>query len=425
MTSRERVRHTLEHKEADRVPVGICECSAFGMHASTVYRLRQTLGLDPPGTPVKVLEPYVMVGEIKSDLAAALNSDVVFVPVGTKTAFGFKNEGWKPWTFFDGTPLLVPGCFNTEPEPNGDILMYPQGARSAPASGLLPRGGWYFDSIIRQPPVEDATLNFEDLCEGLAPISDEDLAHLKFEVDRLYEQTDKAILIRFGNTAFGDAVRVTAPFLKHPRGIRDIEEWHISHVTRPDYIYRVFERQCETALLNLEQVYSAVGGRVMVAHLTGTDFGGQTQPLFAPDVYRRLYKPFHKKVNDWVHNHTAWKTLMHSDGSMRALIPDLLEAGFDILNPVQCSAAGMDPAELKREFGYRLVFWGGAVNAQATLPFGNPGEVRKEAYEHLRIFGQGGGYVFGPAHNVQPLVPMENLLAMLGTVREHGAYPLS
>jgi hypothetical protein len=395
------------------------------MHASTVYRLRQALGLDPPGTPVKVIEPYVMVGEIKPDLAAVLGSDVAFVPVGTRTAFGFKNEGWKPWTFFDGTPLLVPECFNTEPEPNGDILMYPQGDRTAPASGLLPKDGWYFDSIIRQPPIDDAKLDFEEMLEGLAPIAEEDLAHLKREVDRLYQDTDKAILIRFGGTAFGDAVRVTAPFLRHPQGIRDIEEWYISHVTRPEYILRVFEGQCAVALEHLAQVWQTVGDRVMIVHLTGTDFGGQTQPLFSPDVYRRLYKPFHKQLNEWVHRHTSWKTLMHSDGSIRALIPDILDAGFDILNPVQCSAVGMDPEELKREFGDRVIFWGGGADAQTTLPFGTPDEVRKEVRDHLRIFGHGGGYVFGPVHNIQPLVPIENLLAMLDAMREHSVYPLA
>lgn len=425
MTSRERVRLALEHKEADRVPLGLCECSAFGIHASTVYRLRQAFGLDPAGTPVKVLEPYVMLGEIKPDLAAVLGLDVAFVPVGTRTAFGFKNEGWKPWTFFDGTPLLVPECFNTEPETNGDILMYPQGDRSAPASGLLPKDGWYFDSIIRQPPIDDTKLKVEDMLEGLAPIADEDLAHLKREVDHLYEETDKAILIRFGNTALGDAVRVTAPFLRHPKGIRDIEEWYISHVTRAEYIFRVFERQCEMALVNLEQVHNAVGDRVMVAHLTGTDFGAQTRPLFSPDTYRRLYKPFHREMNDWVHRHTSWKTLIHTDGSVRALISDIIEAGFDILNPVQCSAAEMNPVELKQEFGELITFWGGGADAQATLPFGAPDEVRREVRSHLSMFGRGGGYVFGPVHNIQPLVPIENLLAMFDAVRENSAYPLA
>ena len=419
------MRLDLEHKRALRVPPSLCECSAFGMHASTVYQLHQALGLDPDGTPVKVSEPYVIVGEIEPDLAAALGFDVVFVPVGARTAFGFKNEGWKPWTSFDGTQLLVSECFNTESEPDGDILMYPQGDRTAPASGRLPKDGWYFDSIVRQPPIEDAKLHFEGMCEGLAPIADEDLAHLKREVDRLSEETDKAILIRFGNTAFGDAARVAAPFLRHPKGIRDIEEWYISHVKRFEYILRVFERQCEVALVNLEQVYRAVGDRVMVAHLTDTDFGAQTQPLFSPDIYRQLYKPFHKDLKEWVHRHMSWKTLIHTDGSVRALFPDIIEAGFDVLNPVQCPAVGMNPVELKQEIGELIIFWGRGADAQATLPFGTSDEVQREVRSHLRILGRGGGYVFGPVHNIQPLAPVENLLAMLEAVREYSIYPLA
>ena len=208
-------------------------------------------------------------------------------------------------------------------------------------------------------------------------------------MDRLYEDTDKAFLIRFGNTTFGDAVRVTAPFLRHPKGIRDIEGWYISHVRRSEFILLVFEHQCEVALVNLEQVYRAVGDRVMVAHLTGTDFDAQTQPLFSPDIYRRLYKPFHKDLKEWVHRHTSWETPIHTDGSVRALFPDIIAAGFDVLNPVQCSAVGMNPVELKQELGELVLFWGGGADAQFTLPFGTPDEVQREVRSHLCIFGRG------------------------------------
>ena len=378
---------------------------------STVYLLRQAFELDPPGTPVKVLEPYVMLGEVKPDLMDVLGIDVVAIK-GISNAFGFKNEGWKPWTFFDGTPLLVPEGFNTDPEPNGDILMYPQGDKSAPPSGRMPRGGWYFDAIIRQPPIDDATLKVEDNLEEFGPISDQQLEYFRLEAERLYTQTDKAILIRFGDTAFGDVGRVTAPWLKYPKGIRDVEEWYVSAVTRRDYVYKVFERECQIALRNLEKVYQAVGDRPAVAHLTGADFGAQNGPLLSPKAYRDLYKPFHKQVNDWVHKHTSWKTFIHSCGSVRALLDDFCEAGFDILNPVQCSAAGMDPAELKQEYGDRLVFWGGGVDTQRTLPFGTPDEVHREVLERLRIFGSGGGFIFAPVHNIQARSPIQNLLAM-------------
>lgn len=423
MTSRERVQVALNHREPDRIPLDQGGCSTSGMHVTVVYRLRQSLKLDPPGKPVKVVEPYQMLGEMAPDLLEALGVDVVGLR-GTRTMFGFRNEGWRPWTFFDGTPLLVPAGFNTEPEPNGDILMYPEGDRSVPPSGRMPKDGFYFDAIIRQPPIDDAHLNVEDNLEEFGPISDADLNYLGGEAERLFAQTDKAILANFGGTGFGDIALVPAPWLKHPKGIRDVAEWYMSTVTRRDYVYKVFERQCEIALKNLERIHQVVGNRVTAVFTTGTDFGTQRASFISPKAYRDLYQPFHKAVNDWIHRHTTWKTFIHSCGSVRDLIEDFIAAGFDILNPVQCSAAGMAPQELKKSYGDRVTFWGGGVDTQRTLPFGTPDEVRREVKERLRVFGPGGGYVFNTIHNVQAGTPVENLLAMYETVREHGRYPL-
>ncbi|MBM4457647.1 MAG: methyltransferase [Chloroflexi bacterium] len=417
LTSRERVHLALAHREADRVPVDFGGSAVTGMQVSTVYWLRQALGLDPAGAPVKVIEPYQMLGEIAADLMDILGIDVVGL-TGPRTLFGFENVGWKPWTLFDGTPVLVPAAFNTEPEPNGDILMYPEGDKSAPPSGRMPHGGWYFDTIIRQEPIDESRLPVEDNLEEFGPISDADLEHFRAEADRLYTQTDKAILANFGGTGFGDIALVPAPWLKRPKGIRDVAEWYMSTLTRRDYVYRIFERQAEIALGNLEKLYRVVGDRASVVFMSGTDFGMQTGPFISRKTYRDLYQPFHRTLNDWVHHHTPWKTFIHTCGSVIALLPDFIEAGFDVLNPVQCSAAGMDPAELKRRFGDRLTFWGGGVDTQGTLPFGSPDQVHREVRERLRIFGAGGGYVFDAIHNVQARVPVENLLAMFDALQE-------
>jgi hypothetical protein len=422
VSSRERVRLALEHREPDRVPLDLGGSAVTGMHASSVYLLRQALHLDPPGTPVKVIEPYQVLGEIKPDLMDALGVDVV--PLGgPRTLFGFRNEGWKPWTLFDGTSVLVPAGFNTEPEPDGDILMYPEGDRSVPASGHMPAGGFYFDSIIRQPPIDDARLNPEDNLEEFGPISEEDLAHFRKEAGRLWQETDKAILANFGGTAFGDIALVPAPWLKHPKGIRDVAEWYMSTVTRRDYVYRVFERQCEIGLANLARLYEVVGDKVTAVFVTGTDFGTQNGPFISRNTYRQLYQPFHKQVNDWIHRHTPWKTFIHSCGSIFDLLPDFIEAGFDILNPVQTSAACMDPARLKAQFGDRITFWGGGVDTQKTLPFGRPEDVRAEVRERMAVFGRGGGFVFNTIHNVQTRVPAENLIALYEAVKEYRSYP--
>jgi len=414
----------LNHQKPDRIPLDLGGCGQTGMHVSSVYLLRQALGLDVAGTPVKVVEPYQMLGEIKPDLIDALGVDVVSLG-GTATLFGFKNEGWKPWTTFDGTPVLVPEKFNTDPEPNGDIFMYAEGDKSAPPCARMPKGGWYFDSIIRQPPIDDDNLNVEDNLEEFGPISDEELAHLGQESERLYTETDKAIMFVLGGAGFGDIALVPGPMLKHPRGIRDVEEWYVSTIIRHDYVYEVFERQCEIALTNLPRIYEAIGDRATVAWVSGTDFGAQNAPFISPKAFRDLYKPFYKRVNDWIHEHTSWKTFIHSCGSIMPLIPDFIEAGFDILNPVQTSAANMEPAELKTRFGDQITFWGGGVDTQRTLPFGTPDEVRREVHERIGVFGPGGGFVFNPIHNVQARVAVENLLALYETVRDCGRYPLS
>ncbi len=417
MTSRQRVETALRHETPDRVPLDLGASAVTGMQVDTVHALRQALRLDEPGTPVKVVEPYQMLGEIAPDLMERLGVDVVGLGQPTNM-FGFKNEGWKPWTTFAGTPVLVAEAFNTEPDANGDILMYPQGDRSVPPSGRMPRDGFYFDAIVRQPPIDDSKLSVEDNLEEFGPISDEALAHLKRGAERIFTETDKAILANFGGTAFGDIALVPATQLKDPKGIRDVEEWYISTKTRRDYVYRVFERQCEIGLSNLEKIHGVVGDKVTAVFVTGTDFGTQNGPFISPQTYRDLYQPFHREVNAWIHRHTAWKSFIHSCGSVRALIPDFIAAGFDILNPVQCSAAGMDPRELKKEFGDCLTFWGGGVDTQRTLPFGTPGEVRAEVAERIRIFGAGSGYVFNTTHNVQARVPVENVLAMYETVGE-------
>ena len=424
MNSRERVSLSLNHKEPDHLPVDLGGSAVTGMHVNTIYGVRQALKLDPPGKPVKVVEPYQMLGEVAPDLMDALGIDVVGLGKPANM-FGYRNEGWKPWTTPQGVPVLVPEGFNTDPEPNGDVLMYPEGDKSAPASGRMPQGGFYFDTIIRQEPIDDDHLNVADNLQEFTPVTDEELAYVAREAERIYTQSDKAILANFGGTAFGDIALVPAPNLKHPKGIRDVAEWYMSTVSRRDYVYEVFERQCEIGIANLEKIYQAVGNKVNAVFVTGTDFGTQNGPFISPKAYRSLYMPFHKQVNDWIHTHTTWKTFIHSCGSVRILIPDFIAAGFDILNPVQCSAANMAPEDLKREYGSQITFWGGGVDTQRTLPFGTPAEVRAQVRERIRTFAPGGGFIFNPIHNVQAQTPVENVLAMFETVRDDGRYPIA
>lgn len=411
LTGRQRVIKVLNYKPADRVPVDLGGTSCSGAHVSVIAKLRQALGLDKTGEPIKVIEPYQMLGEVESDLRQTLGIDVVNLP-GPKNFFGFENSNWKPWRTFDGTDVLVPGKFNTEPQTNGDILQYPQGDTSVPASARMPYGGFYFDSIIRQKPIDDAKLNPADNLEEFSFISEEDLKYYERNAKELYESTDLAIATHLPGTAFGDIALVPAPWLKDPKGIRDIEEWYISTVARKGYIKDVFAAQAEIAIKNLKLIYQAVGDRLHIVFLDGTDLAAQNTLFCGPDTYRDLYLPFSKKINDWIHAHTKWKSMKHCCGGCEPLIEGFIEAGFDILNPVQTSARGMDPKHLVDEYGGRIVFWGGGVDTQKTLPFGTPDEVRQQVRQRLEVFGKTRGYVFNTIHNIQCNTPVENILAM-------------
>jgi len=174
----------------------------------------------------------------------------------------------------------------------------------------------------------------------------------------------------------------------------------------------------EIALQNLNLLFQAVGERIQVIVISAADFGSQNGLFISQNLYRELFKPFHRVVNDWVHDHTTWKTFIHTCGSIQSLLPDLHEAGFDILNPVQISAFDMDPLRLKNEYGKWFTFWGGGVNTQHTLPFGSPEEVREEVKRLIAIFGEHSGYVWNPVHNIQANVPAENLKVLFETLHE-------
>ena len=418
MNSRERITATCNHQQPDKLAVDFGGGFQTGIHASLVYQLRQALGLDAPGTPVKVVEPYQMLGEVAPDLRDALGIDTVPV-FGTGTMFGFPAKEFKEWTFHDGTPVLVPTDFNTQPEPSGDLYQWPGNDRTVGPSGHMPAGGYFFDSIIRQEPLDEDRLNPEDNTEEFGPAADDEIAHYARLAEKAHQETDRALFCTFGGLTFGDIALVPAPFLKKPKGIRDIEEWYVSTMIRQDYIKAVFERQAELAIENLSRLHQAVGDKIAVIQTNGTDFGTQNGPFLSIDTYRELFLPYQQRVNGWIHENTSWKTFMHSCGGIWPLLDSIVDAGFDILNPVQCSASGMAPRELKKQYGGKLVFWGGGVDTQKTLPFGTPAQVREEVRERIEIFAEGGGFVFCSIHNVQARTPLDNLLAMFEVIKNY------
>ena len=412
-SSRERLSTALDHREPDRIPLDFGSTSVTGIHVSAVAALRRYYGLAPG--PVKVHEPSQMLGLVEDDLRAAMGLDVIGVFPG-KTMFGFPAADWKEWNF-RGLDVLVPGDFRTRTESNGDILIFPEGDETAAPSGRMPVGSAFFDAIVRQPEIDERKLDPADNLEDFAPIAEVDLDRIERSV-RSAAASGYGVAAAFGGTAFGDVARVPAPFLKNPKGIRDVAEWYMSTRTRRAYIHTVFERQCEIGIQNLARIHARIGDAVDCVYLCGTDFGTQTSAFCSVATFRELWFPYYKRVNHWVHANTAWKCFKHSCGSVERFFESFLEAGFDIVNPVQCSAAGMEPAELKRKYGSRLVFWGGGVDTQKTLPFGTPQEVREEVLRRCEIFAPGGGFVFNSIHNLQAGTPVENIVAMLDAVHQ-------
>ena len=415
MTSRERLEAALNHRQPDQIPVDFNGTAVTGMHVKCVIGLREHYGLAK--RLVRVHEPYQMLGWIDDDLQAALGIDVEGV-YGPETMFGFPNENWTPWRMDDGTEVLVSENFRVTRDANGDTLIFPKGDITAPPSGRLPKNGFFFDTIVRQGPIDEAKLDPEDNLEEFGPVSDAALDHFDAE-SRRAAATGRGTIASFGGTALGDIALVPAPFLRHPKGIRDVEEWYVSTLIRRPLIHRIFERQTEIALRNLEKIHARVGDRVQAAFLCGTDFGTQQSTFCSVTTFRELYMPYYKRINDWVHRHTGWKTFKHSCGAVETLLPAFIESGFDILNPVQVSAAGMDARNLKEKYGRDIVFWGGGVDTQKTLAFGTPEEVRAEVLERCEVFGRDGGFVFNSVHNIQANVPVGNIAAMFEAVRDY------
>jgi Uroporphyrinogen decarboxylase (URO-D) len=415
ITSRERVRTTLAHRQPDRIPIDFGGTPVSGIHVSVIAALRDHYGLEP--RLVKVHEPYQMLGIIDDDLKAAMGVDVEGV-VGRETMFGFRNRDWRPWTMpADGLEVLVSEEFRTTTDERGDTLIHPKGNLAAPPSGRMPRTGYFFDTIVRQEPIDAATLDPADNLEEYTVVTEADLADLETDLAAA-EATGRAVIAMLPGTALGDIAFVPAPGLEHPKGIRDITEWYISVRKRPDYVRRVFEAQVEIALENLARIHARVGDRFDAVMTCGTDFGTQTGAFCSVDTFGDLWAPYYRQVNGWIHEHTTWKTFKHSCGSVERFMPSFIECGFDIINPVQCSAANMEAEHLKREYGRDLVFWGGGVDTQHTLPFGTPDEVRAQVLHRCEVFGTDGGFVFNAIHNVQARTPIENIVAVIDAVHE-------
>ena len=220
------------------------------------------------------------------------------------------------------------------------------------------------------------------------------------------------------NTGLGDIAFVPGPDLADPKGVRDVAEWYMLTSSHPEIVHKIFERQIEVGIENLARIYARVGDAIDVIYACGTDFGTQTSSFCSVRTFDELWKPHYTNLCEWIHKNTSWKVFKHTCGSSERFFESMIDAGIDIINPVQCWAKGMDAKFLKDKYRDRLVFWGGGVDTQQVLPFGTPEEVRAQVLGRCEIFSEGGGFVFDAIHNVQPNTPIENIVAMVEAVKE-------
>lgn len=413
-SSKQNFLKTINHQQPDKVVVDFGSTAVTGIHVLIVEKLREYYGLEK--RPVKVIEPYQMLGEIDLDLMKAMDIDIIGL-YGPKNMFGVPNENWKVHKTLWGQEVLFPEKFNYTYNSNGDILMYPEGDTSQPPSGMMPKTGYFFDALNRQEPIDDATLKVEDNLEEFSHITENELKHWKNQVSTLKDDT-KAVVASFGGTALGDIALVPAIGMKNPKGIRGVEEWYVSTLMREDFVKELYDRQTDIAIENLKLLKNAVGDKVDVVFTCGTDFGTQNSTFCSPDTYDRVWMPYYRKVNDWIHLNTNWKTFKHSCGAVESLMDHFIESGFDIINPVQINASGMDPKLLKKKYGDKLVFWGGGVDTQGAFAFGTPAQVKDQVREQCEILNENGGFVFNTIHNIQANVPFANVVAMLDALKE-------
>lgn len=418
MNGKQKLKNALSRRD-ESIPVDFGGTTVTGIHCLVVEKLRKYLGLEQ--RPVLVSEPYQMLGYIEEDLREALGIDVIGVPT-LYDLFGLKHDGnVKEWTTPWGQTVLMPKGFAYHNE-DGKIYTYPKGNHNYPPSAVMPSTGFFFDAINRQKVINEECLDPNDNLEEYRVFDEEYILFLESEVTKLYESS-YGVVGAPGGTSIGDVAMVPGMGLEEPKGIRDVEEWYVSTAIRKDYLQEVFDRQTDIAIENLKKYFQVMGNNIDVVMICGTDFGTQNSTFCSVNILKELYVPYYYKMNSWIHNNTEWKVFKHSCGAIEPFIGELIDCGFDIINPVQWTAAGMNRKELKKKYGSKVTFWGGGVDTQKTLPFGTPNEVYEEVLECIDIFGKNGGFVFNSIHNLQANTPIENVIAMFNAVRKYNGDP--
>ena len=375
MTPRERMLTALRHREPDRVPIDLGGNST-GIEVEAYNRLKALIGFQ--SETKTFVRDHV---EIDEPLLERFGVDTRYLRLGPPRGYRLKIDADHSYLDIWGTRWKKP-----------------------PSS-------FYWDMVAY--PIAEPTLEALRRYSWPDPRDPGRTAGLKDRARKLYETTDYALVM----DAAGFGIFETGWML------RGFENFLTDMAAEPKFAKALMEGVADYYIALYDRVLAEAGEYLQVV-MIGDDLGTQNGPMISPETYRRLVKPAQKRVWQFIKSRTKACLFLHSCGSVRKLIPDFIELGLDILNPVQVAAKDMDPKELKREFGKDLTFWGGGCDTQKVLTFGTPDDVEKEVRQRIADFAPGGGFVFNQIHNIQPQVPPENILRMFETVLKSGVYPI-
>jgi uroporphyrinogen decarboxylase len=411
MTPRDRVLATVEHREPDRLAVDLGSTPSSGISVVAHANLVKHLGLADQRT--RAYDVVQQLAQPSDELLDRLDIDAVDIG----RTFNAADDDWKPMTLPSGVEIEIPAWFDPVHQADGAWEAFTDdGLRIA----AMPLGANFFDQTYF-PYLDGYPDDFSGLSSALSKVQWSALAHspwdhagdpdfwgtLRRNTIELRESTDRALMAVVGCNLF-----------EWGTFVRRIDNFLMDLVIDTANVERFLDALMEIHLETLGKMIDAVGDLVDVIRF-GDDLGTDNGPIMSPDTYRAIFKPRHAALNAYVHEQSDLKTFLHSCGSIHALLPDLIEAGVDIINPVQISAQDMEPERLKADFGDDITFWGGGADTRKVLPGGTPDEVKDHVRYNIETFAPGGGFVFVPAHNMLPDVPPQNIVAMFEAVDEY------
>jgi uroporphyrinogen decarboxylase len=410
MNPRERILAAIEHREPDRVPLDLGATPSSGISAIAYGKLKRHLGL--AGGHTRVYDVVQQLAQPEDAILDRFGVDVLDVG----RAFDTEDSDWCDVTLVDGQPAQYPVWFRPEARPDGSfVARAPDGIEIA----RMPSSGTFFDQTCF-PWVDGYPAGLRGLSDAMGKVLWSALVHSPWSRagepgfwDTLRERSlalratsDRALMLVIGCNLF-----------EWGTFLRRLDNFLVDLATEPESVEALLDALMEKHLDSLAKACRAVGDVVDIARF-GDDLGTNNGPFLSPAMYRRFFKPRHARLCAYVHRHTPMKTFLHSCGSIRALLPDLIEAGFDVINPVQTSCRGMEPEGLKADFGRDVCFWGGGCDTRRVLPTASPAEVKDHVKRRLEVFAPGGGFVFNTVHNILPDVPPANVVAMYEAVAE-------